>query len=142
MKSTTDYKIDFRFEFDGKPNVINRKGYESEEQLHEIATDMIEKGWYLKDICKEYDLTVDYEQLISNTFRQGPGHRYLVKLIRDEGLKAHPDFWENEAGRNVRANPALYSNKKVVQKKPKQKTKLDLLFDRLEFLNEVNTAKA
>ena len=96
-------RIDFRFEFDGQINRINRAGYESVEHFKTVAVDLLQSGLYIAGLHKKHNLPPDMPQLISNSFREGPGQRYLIKLIVEDQIQPHPDFWRNEIGRKLEA---------------------------------------
>ena len=93
--------IYIEFWYDGELHIIKRKGFESEEQFHEICVDMIETGIYESAIYRKYSIPSHYQEVISNTFRQSPGSLYLAKLIIEGEAIPHPDFWRHQAGKAV-----------------------------------------
>ena len=101
-------QVSFRFRFNGVNEQINRKGYHSADQIDAIARDMIRTGIYATELYDKYNLRVHYSNIIQNTFRSGPGQRYLIKLIVEEQETPHPEFWKTEVGKNVSALLPFY----------------------------------
>ena len=92
-------KIRVDFEFEGNPDAVNRAGFESAEQFKQIAHDMVHKGYYVGAIKANYNIGTSEQ--FTNAFRAGPGQRYLITLLDQPGVVAHPHFWEREAGRKI-----------------------------------------
>ena len=90
------------FEFDGQRWDVNTSKIESKEQFKDIAMDLIESGNYITEIRKKYNL--DYDQVVSNLFRDREPLLFLVKLITEEQAIPHENFWDYEIGRNVADN--------------------------------------
>ena len=98
---TIEQAISFTFKFDGQIYSVNRIGYESVEQFKTIADDMLVNGLYSTALYEKYNPPTHTPQTITNTFRSGPGQMYLLKLILDDQIEPHEDFWSNEVGRNI-----------------------------------------
>lgn len=112
-------RIRVEFSHKGRNYIINRKGYQSEQQFRSIAIDLVGEGIYSREIHDRYDLGVEHHQLIPNTFRAGPGLIYLVNLIETGAVVPHNRFWDYEVGRNVRSQ----LNRKEYVKRPQPAVK-------------------
>ena len=85
-------KVTFKFDYNGRTETIERSGFRYPEQIDEIARDMITTGIYGVDVYDKYELTTGYSQVVMNTFRSGPGLRYVIKLITEEGVVPCDEF--------------------------------------------------
>lgn len=125
--------INYTVKFNGEVKNVRRKHYESVEQFEAVAEDMILHGMYNGELCEKYDLNTHYGNLIANTFRDGGGQLYLLKRIIEDDLTPHPEFFDTEVGRNVKALLPLYEpQKKMVRKAPK--SEIDQIVDDMKAL--------
>lgn len=100
---TIKKRMEFNFWFDGKPESVKRAGYQDADHFKTVAVDMLQSGLSIAELQRKHNLPSDMPQLISNSFREGPGQRYLIKLIVEDQIQPHPDFWSNEIGRKLAA---------------------------------------
>ena len=99
----------YRFNYLGQQCQINRK-YESPQLIDKIIEDLVYDGLYIADINSKRD--IEYPQEVSNTFREGPGQKLLIKFIVENRINPHPRFWQCEIGRNIQ-NVLTYRGNKI-----------------------------
>lgn len=94
--------ISLWFEFDNDTWYINSSKLKNKNQFLNIVEDLIESGKYTSWIRRKYNL--DYDQVVSNLFREGGALIFLVKVITEKRHIPHNNFWNNQIGRNVASN--------------------------------------
>ena len=96
-------KVTFKFDYNGRTETIRRSGFRYPEQVDEIARDMIVTGINGVAIHNQHELDCGGPNEVVRTYRSGPGLRYMVKLIAEEGVVPCDRFLSTATGLAVQA---------------------------------------